>query len=38
MEYKEIIWIGSSLKDLKDLPDEVRKDIGFVLWNIQQRS
>ena len=38
MEYKEIVWIGSSLKDLKDLPDEVRKDIGFVLWNVQQNE
>ena len=38
MEYKEIVWIGSSLKDLKELPDKVKKDIGFVLWNVQQNE
>lgn len=28
---KPIEWMGSSLKDLSEMPDEVKRDIGFAL-------
>jgi len=28
---KEIIWVGTSLEDLQDLPKEVRQEIGHAL-------
>ncbi len=31
-----MVWIGSSLDDLKDLPEEVQDDIGYVLGSVQQ--
>lgn len=33
---KSVVWIGSSLDDLKDLPEEVQDDIGYVLGGVQQ--
>lgn len=33
---KPILWVGSSLKDLRDLPDEVKSDIGHSLREIQK--
>lgn len=33
---KPVFWIGSSLDDLKDLPEEVQDDIGYVLGGVQQ--
>lgn len=33
---KPVVWIGSSLDDLKDLPEEVQDDIGYVLGGVQQ--
>ncbi len=33
---KPIIWVGSSLDDLKDLPQKPRRDIGFALSAVQQ--
>lgn len=33
---KELIWIGSSRKDLKALPDEVRRVIGYALYRAQE--
>ena len=33
---KPVLWIGSSLKDLKSLPSEVQKDIGHSLRDIQR--
>jgi phage-related protein len=33
---KPVIWIGSSLDDLKELPEEVQDDIGYVLGGVQQ--
>jgi phage-related protein len=33
---KPVVWIGSSLGDLKDLPEEVQDDIGYVLGGVQQ--
>ncbi|NOR69866.1 MAG: type II toxin-antitoxin system RelE/ParE family toxin [Methylomarinum sp.] len=32
---KPIYWIGSSLKDLLALPDEVKKDAGYQLHRVQ---
>lgn len=32
---KRIVWIGSSRKDLKSFPDEVRRAIGFALSQAQ---
>ena len=31
-----IVWVGSSLKDLKDLPQKPKRDIGFALSGVQQ--
>jgi phage-related protein len=33
---KLVVWIGTSLDDLKDLPEEVQDDIGYVLGGVQQ--
>jgi phage-related protein len=36
VEEKPIVWVGSSLKDLKALPQKPRRDIGFALSGVQQ--
>lgn len=33
---KPPVWIGSSRKDLKEFPDEVRSDVGHALYPAQQ--
>ena len=33
---KPVIWIGSSLRDLRGMPAEVRRDIGQALYTAQQ--
>ena len=32
---KPIIWMGSSLRDLKTFPQEVQKEVGYALWLAQ---
>lgn len=32
---KELVWIGSSLKDLRDFPEDVRQVMGFALFLAQ---
>jgi len=32
----ELVWVGSSRKDLKDFPKEVRGEIGFALEDVQE--
>jgi phage-related protein len=33
---KEVIWLSSSLEDLKDMPLAIRKEVGYVLEGIQK--
>ena len=33
---KPIEWLGSSLKDIQAMPDEVRQEFGFSLYQLQQ--
>lgn len=33
---KEVVWIGSSRRDLNDLPEEVQDEAGFVLDRVQR--
>ena len=33
---KPVFWIGSSLDDLRAMPDQVRRDIGQALYTVQQ--
>lgn len=33
---KQVIWIGSSYKDLKDFPSQVRQAMGHALYYAQQ--
>lgn len=33
---KEIVWIGSSQKDMRSFPPQVRRDIGKALYAAQQ--
>jgi phage-related protein len=33
---KPVIWIGSSRRDLRELPQQVRRDIGQALYAAQQ--
>ena len=33
---KPIVWIGSSLHDLRDFPDEARRKVGFELRAVQR--
>ena len=35
MTLKQLIWIGSSRSDLKELPPEVQDDIGYALYQAQ---
>jgi phage-related protein len=35
-QVKKVVWLGSSLKDLKGLPDTVQDDIGYALWRVQE--
>lgn len=35
-EEKPIHWMGTSQEDLRDFPDEARRDAGFALWRIQR--
>ncbi len=35
-DVKEILWIGSSRKDLRAFPQQVRKDMGNALYAAQQ--
>src|SRR5271170_248210 len=32
---KDLHWIGSSLKDLKDFPEDVRDTFGYELYQVQ---
>lgn len=32
---RQIIWIGSSLKDLKKFPETVKDEIGYILYLVQ---
>jgi phage-related protein len=36
MQNKEVLWVGSSKKDLTDLPDGIRGSMGFGLFEAQQ--
>jgi phage-related protein len=33
---KPVIWIGSSRRDLREMPQQVRRDIGQALYTAQQ--
>lgn len=35
VELKSLIWMGSSLEDLRAFPEQIRKDAGFQLHRIQ---
>ncbi len=35
---KELVWIGSSLKDLREFPDDVKDVAGFALGCVQEGS
>jgi phage-related protein len=32
---KSVVWIGSSREDLREMPPQVRKDIGQALYTAQ---
>ena len=32
---REIIWVGSSLKDVKEFPETVKDEIGYILYLVQ---
>jgi phage-related protein len=36
LEIKEVVWIGSSLDDLRDMPEEVQDETGFILDRVQR--
>ena len=38
MKLKELIWIGSSKKDLNNLPEEIRDVVGYALYLAQKGS
>ena len=33
---RSVFWIGSSLRDLRAMPDQIRRDIGQALYTAQQ--
>ncbi len=32
---KSLVWVGSSLKDLREFPEEVKDEMGFALYEAQ---
>lgn len=32
---RQVVWIGSSLKDLKKFPEAVKDEIGYILYVVQ---
>ena len=36
MNFKPLVWIGDSLKRVRDFAAGARKEIGFELWEVQQ--
>lgn len=34
-DIKEIIWLGDSLKIVREFPKDIRKDFGAALWMLQ---
>ena len=34
-DIKSVVWIGDSLKQVKSFPEEVRRDIGSSLYDVQ---
>jgi phage-related protein len=32
---KQVVWIGSSLKDVKEFPETVKDEIGYILYLVQ---
>lgn len=35
-DIKELVWVSSSLEDLKEFPDAVKQEIGFALHRAQE--
>ena len=35
---RQVIWIGSSLKDLKAFPEDVKDEIGYILYLVQNKE
>lgn len=35
MDVKPLYWVGSAREDLRDLPDDVRRELGFDLRRVQ---
>lgn len=35
VESKDLVWLGSSLEDVREFPVEVRREFGFALWSAQ---
>ncbi|MBN1684667.1 MAG: type II toxin-antitoxin system RelE/ParE family toxin [Gammaproteobacteria bacterium] len=35
---KQLIWIGSSLKDLNMFPEDVKDEIGYILYLVQNKE
>lgn len=33
---KPVFWMGSSHKDIQELPDEIQHEFGFALWEVQR--
>jgi phage-related protein len=33
---KPLFWVGSSLKDVRDFPEEVKDEVGFALYQAQR--
>lgn len=33
---KPLVWVGASLKDLRDFPEAVKDDVGFALYEAQR--
>lgn len=36
LKLKEVTWVGSSLKDLKEFPDAVMDEMGYALYEAQE--
>ena len=35
---KTIIWVGSSKKELKEFPEDVIDEVGFILYRVQKNQ
>ena len=37
-ELKDLVWVGNSLKELREFPEDTKNDVGFNVPNVVENS